>query len=252
ARRDGRGDARGDAVPLHPGAPAHAARPRRGLPHPLRRLDLRRRQHERQGELDDLLREALQPRPGAAGRGRLRALRARDGEAVPGRLRAHQVLQPRPDREGRAGGGDPAMTPAEVKSAIAEGALVLDLRPPRRFATGHVPGALTMQFNRADLADRAELVLPKELALVVHAEPEPIAAAATAILREAGYDVRGHLEGGLAAWTAAGEPVAELPLLDVDELRERVHDYLVLDVRERFEFRHGHIAGTHLLHSGAA
>ena len=144
------------------------------------------------------------------------------------------------------------MTPAEVKSAIAEGALVLDLRPPRRFATGHVPGALTMQFNRADLADRAELVLPKELALVVHAEPEPIAAAATAILREAGYDVRGHLEGGLAAWTAAGEPVAELPLLEVDELRERVHDYLVLDVRERFEFRHGHIAGAQLLPSGEA
>jgi hydroxyacylglutathione hydrolase len=144
------------------------------------------------------------------------------------------------------------MTPEEVKQAAAEGALVLDLRPPRPFASGHVPGAVTMQFNRADLADRAELVLPKELPLVVHAEPEPIATTAVSLLREAGFDVRGHLEGGLAAWREAGEQVAELPLLDVDELRERLDDFLVLDVREGFEFRHGHLANARLLPSGEA
>lgn len=144
------------------------------------------------------------------------------------------------------------MTPEEVKQAVADGALVLDLRPPRPFASGHVPGAVTMQFNRADLADRAELVLPKGLPLVVHAEPEPIATSAVSLLRAAGFDVRGHLEGGLAAWRGAGEPVAELPLVDVDELRERLGDYLVLDVREGFEFRHGHLAGARLLPSGDA
>lgn len=144
------------------------------------------------------------------------------------------------------------MTPQEVKEAIAQGALVLDLRPPRPFASGHVPGAVTMQFNRADLADRAEMVLPKDLSLIVHAEPEPIAKVAVTILSEAGFDVRGHLEGGLAAWKAAGEPIAELPLVDVDELKEQVSDYLVLDVREGFEFRHGHVAGAELLPSGEA
>ena len=144
------------------------------------------------------------------------------------------------------------MTPQEVKQAIAEGALVLDLRPPRPFAAGHVPGAVTMQFNRADLADRAELVLPEGVPLVVHAEPEPIAKVAVSLLREAGFDVRGHLEGGLAAWRAAGEPVAELPLLDVDELHGHLDHYLVLDVREGFEFRHGHVAGAELLPSGEA
>lgn len=144
------------------------------------------------------------------------------------------------------------MTPEEVKQALADGALVLDLRSPRPFAAGHVPGALTMQFNRADLADRAELVLPKELPLVVHAEPEPIAKVAVGILSEAGYDVRGHLEGGLTAWRAAGEPVAELPLIDVDELKTHASDYLILDVREGFEYRHGHVAGAQLLPSGEA
>jgi hydroxyacylglutathione hydrolase len=144
------------------------------------------------------------------------------------------------------------MTPAEVREAVDGGALVLDLRPPRPFATGHVPGAVTMQFNRADLADRAELVLPRELRLVIHAEPEPIAAAAEALLREAGYDVLGRLEGGLAAWKAADGPVAELPLIDVDELNGHPRDYLVLDVREGFEFRHGHVAGAQLLPSTEA
>jgi hydroxyacylglutathione hydrolase len=144
------------------------------------------------------------------------------------------------------------MTPQEVKDAIAAGALVLDLRPPRPFAAGHIPGAVTMQFNRADLADRAGLLLPKELSLVVHAEPEPIARTATGILREAGYDVRGHLEGGIAAWKAAGEPVAKLPLIGVDELKEHTDDYLVLDVREGFEFRHGHVPDAQLLPSGEA
>jgi hydroxyacylglutathione hydrolase len=144
------------------------------------------------------------------------------------------------------------MTPEEVEQAVAGGALVLDLRPPRPFASGHVPGAVTMQFNRADLADRAEMVLPKELPLVIHAEPEPIARVAEEILREAGYDVRGRLDGGIAAWREAGRPVAELPLIDVDELAEHAGDYLVLDVREGFEFRHGHVAGAQLLPSGEA
>ena len=144
------------------------------------------------------------------------------------------------------------MTPEEVKQAVEEGALVLDLRSPRPFASGHVPGAVTMQFNRADLADRAEMVLPKELPLVVHAEPEPIAKVAEELLREAGYDVRGRLEGGIAAWKEAGEEVAELPLIDVDELKEHADEYLILDVREGFEFRHGHVAGAQLLPSGEA
>ena len=96
------------------------------------------------------------------------------------------------------------MNTTDVSSALEEGAVALDLRPPRPFAAEHLPGALTMQFNRADLGDRAELMLPRELRLVVHAEPEPIARVAVEILREAGFEVLGHLEGGLKAWKEDG------------------------------------------------
>jgi rhodanese-related sulfurtransferase len=139
------------------------------------------------------------------------------------------------------------MTPAQVAAAVEAGAVVLDLRPPRPFATEHVPGALTMQFNRADLADRAELMLPRELELVVHAEPEPIAKVAVELLAGAGFKVLGHLEGGLKAWKEAGNATETLPLLDVDELRERLDELTVIDAREPFEHRHARIPGSVLL-----
>ena len=144
------------------------------------------------------------------------------------------------------------MTPDEVAAAVAEGAVVLDLRAPRPFAREHLPGALTMQFNRADLADRAELVLPRDVPLVIHAEPEPIARVAVDLLTGAGFRVAGSLDGGLAAWKAAGRLTAVLPLLDVDELRAQLGALEVLDVREPFEFRHGHVPGARLLPSGEA
>jgi rhodanese-related sulfurtransferase len=140
----------------------------------------------------------------------------------------------------------------DVAAALDEGAVVLDLRPPRPFATEHLPGALTMQFNRADLGDRAELMLPHEPRLVVHAEPEPIARAAVEILREAGFEVLGHLEGGLKAWKAEGRPTESLPVIDVDELRADLDRYTVVDAREGFEYRHAHIAGAVLLPPGDA
>lgn len=144
------------------------------------------------------------------------------------------------------------MTPADVAAALEEGAVALDLRPPRPFAAEHLPGALTMQFNRADLADRAELMLPRDLRLVVHAEPEPIAKVAVDILREAGFDVLGHLEGGLKAWKAEGRPTESLSLIDVDELHGALGDYTVIDAREGFEHRHAHITGAVLFPPGDA
>ena len=144
------------------------------------------------------------------------------------------------------------MTPETMRRALAQGAVLLELRPPKPFAAGHIPGALNLQFNRADLVDRAELLLPRTQELVVHAEPEPIARVAAALLHDGGYPVAGHLTGGLAAWRAAGYEVRALPLLGVDELHATLEEYLVLDVREPFEYRHGHVPGALAFPSGDA
>lgn len=144
------------------------------------------------------------------------------------------------------------MTPEEVAAALGAGAVVLDMRPPRPFAEGHLPGAVNLQFNRADLAERAEMVLPTGVAYVVHAEPDPIARVAEQILRDAGFEVAGHLAGGLKAWREAGHPVEPLPVIDVDQLHAGLAAYDVVDAREGYEYRHGHIEGASLLPSSEA
>jgi len=144
------------------------------------------------------------------------------------------------------------MNASEVAAALDEGAVILDLRSPRPFTTEYIPGALTMQFNRADLAERAELMLPRELRIIVHAEPEPIAKAAVDILRGAGFTVEGHLAGGLKAWKEAGRPTASLPVIGVDELHAAREHYTVIDARERYEYKHAHIGDAILLPPGDA
>lgn len=139
------------------------------------------------------------------------------------------------------------MKPHDVESAVAGGAVVLDMRLPRTFAQEHLPGAVNLQFNRADLVDRAEMILPKDVRLIVHAEPEPIAVMAARLLREAGFAVDGHLEGGLNAWKQATLPTSSMPVLSVDDLQAHLVDLEVVDARDRFEFKHAHVPGARSL-----
>ncbi len=147
---------------------------------------------------------------------------------------------------------EPGLSPAAVAAALAEGAVVLDVRTPLRYAAGHLPGAINLQFNRADLADRAELALPTELQLLIHGEPEAVAREAARILRAAGFRVRGHLAGGLESWRVTGHPVEHLQVISVDDLHQHQTEYQVVDARERHEYRRGHIGGALLLPSGEA
>jgi hydroxyacylglutathione hydrolase len=138
------------------------------------------------------------------------------------------------------------MTPQEVAGAVDRGAVVLDMRLPRVFARAHVPGAVNLQFNRADLVDRAEMVLPKDPPYVVHAEADAIAKIGVELLRGAAFDVAGYLEGGLAAWKEAGLDVGAIPVIDVDELRASA-GLRTIDARDPFEYKHGHVPGAVLL-----
>jgi rhodanese-related sulfurtransferase len=139
------------------------------------------------------------------------------------------------------------MTPLEVQDAVKGGAVVLDMRLPKVFAKEHVAGAVNVQFNRADLVDRIELVFPREVRFIVHAEPAAIATLAANLLKEAGLQVEGALDGGLKAWKEARLPTTRLDVLNVDDVNSRLHELQVVDAREPFEYRHGHVPGALLL-----
>ncbi|MEO5888523.1 MAG: rhodanese-like domain-containing protein, partial [Anaerolineales bacterium] len=64
---------------------------------------------------------------------------------------------------------------------------------------------------------------------------------ATRQLIRIGYDdLAGYLEGGIEAW-AREYPVETIPSIKVTELRERLNEVTVLDVRQTSEWEAGHI-----------
>jgi rhodanese-related sulfurtransferase len=108
--------------------------------------------------------------------------------------------------------GDPTSTEAPSISAIELNAqresraapVVIDVRTPAEYASGHVPGAVNIPYD--EVAERiGEIDAPRGVALYCMVGPR--ARKGEAALLAAGYESVFHLEGGLAAWQAAGLPV---------------------------------------------
>jgi phage shock protein E len=88
-------------------------------------------------------------------------------------------------------------------SGRADAPLLLDVRSPEEFASGHVPGAKNVSYDQ--VASRlAELGPAREV--VVYCEKGGRAAKAAEVLKGAGFDVK-HLSGDMSGWRAQGLPV---------------------------------------------
>ncbi len=101
----------------------------------------------------------------------------------------------------------PRISPAELHAQRESGVapVVIDVRTPAEYASGHVPGAVNIPFDR--VAERiGEVDAPHGVALYCMIGPR--ARKGESALLAAGYEKIFHLEGGLAAWQAAGLPVA--------------------------------------------
>ena len=133
-----------------------------------------------------------------------------------------------------------ALGAADVDALRARGATVVDVRPFTEFAAGHVPGALSIQLRAAFATWLGWLADPGRPLVVVRdpgQDPDEIVWQAAKI----GYArLAGELDGGMAAWRAAGLPVAGNAVVDVRELGTDP----VLDVRQAGEFRGGHVPGA--------
>jgi rhodanese-related sulfurtransferase len=104
----------------------------------------------------------------------------------------------------------PSISAAELHAQRESGAapVVIDVRTPEEYASGHVPGAVNIPFDQ--VAQRiAEVEAPHGVALYCMVGPR--ARKGESALLAAGYGSVFHLEGGLAAWQAAGLPVERAP-----------------------------------------
>ena len=97
----------------------------------------------------------------------------------------------------------PSITPSELNARreSSTAPVVLDVRTPEEYAAGHIPGALNIPFDQ--VAQRiSEVDAPHGVALYCMVGPR--ARKGETSLLAAGYTSVFHLEGGLAAWQAAG------------------------------------------------
>jgi hydroxyacylglutathione hydrolase len=142
-----------------------------------------------------------------------------------------------------------ALTPQQVGDRAADGVWVVDARDREEFAAGHLPGAVNIELN-SGFGSYLGWILPFAAPIVV-VLPEPLAASArevvTQLLRIGWPAPAGYLDGGMAAWTAAGLPVRAYRTADVGELCAAIDagdQPRVLDVRQELERRWGSVPGS--------
>ena len=82
----------------------------------------------------------------------------------------------------------------------------IDVRTPEEYASGHIPGALNIPFDEVPTRT-AEIDGSHGVALYCMVGPR--ARKGESALLAAGYEKVFHLEGGLAAWQAAGFPIED-------------------------------------------
>ena len=139
-----------------------------------------------------------------------------------------------------------ALEPAELKILLAEGGIVLDVRPGEGFAAGHVPGSVNIALS-GQFASWAGALLGLAACPVLIAESDDAVSEARMRLARIGLeDARGYLKGGVDAWKKAGLPLNKLPQITVEALSERLQGarLQVLDVRREREWEDGHIEGA--------
>jgi hydroxyacylglutathione hydrolase len=130
---------------------------------------------------------------------------------------------------------------ASKVSALAEsGTVLIDVRPVRDFAAGHIPGALSIPLRPQFVSWLGWLLEPGTPFVVVRNADQDLAEVTWQALKIGFNQPAGELAGGMAAWDG---PTIATPLVRANEIGGTP----VLDVRQLSEFDTGHIPGaTHI------
>jgi hydroxyacylglutathione hydrolase len=139
----------------------------------------------------------------------------------------------------------------ETKTAVAGGALLLDLRPPADHSVAHARGSQNVPLGPSFGTWLGWVVDPERpLVLVLERASDWDEAIRQALRIGAEGQIVGHLRGGFGAWADGGGPLESTGRLNVDELADRLDRAapdeapLVIDVRQANEYETGHVPGS--------
>lgn len=127
---------------------------------------------------------------------------------------------------------------------VERGAVLLDIRQPQQFASGHLAGSLSIAFHPVGYAGQVNFFVPPARPLVLVCESVPERLAATFGLAQAGYNILGYTE------LTPDLPLETIRQLSIDELwreisRGSLHRNLsVVDIRSQAEWDEYHIEGA--------
>ena len=96
--------------------------------------------------------------------------------------------------------------PATAESLVKQGVTVLDVRTPEEFATGHIAGAVNVNWEGADFATQVKQLDPAKPVLV-YCHSGNRSGQAVRVMEQEGFQRIFDLGGGVLAWNAAGQPL---------------------------------------------
>ena len=140
---------------------------------------------------------------------------------------------------------------AETQRTIADGALLLDLRPAADHAVAHAPASLSIPLGPSFGTWLGWVVDPdRPLVLILERSEDWDEAIRQALRIGAEGSIAGHLRGGFGTWADGGGALESNGRLTVGQLAARLAAApgsdapLVIDVRQANEYAAGHIPGS--------
>lgn len=107
----------------------------------------------------------------------------------------------------RGGSASQNVSPMQATLMInREDALIIDVRDPAEFNQGHIPNARHIPLKEL-MSRQEELRSQPERPIIINCHSGGRSIDACMQLRKAGFTKVFNLEGGLAAWQQAGQPV---------------------------------------------
>jgi glyoxylase-like metal-dependent hydrolase (beta-lactamase superfamily II) len=151
--------------------------------------------------------------------------------------------------------------PLSIRDAIPHfqrGTGLLDTRSKDAYVQAHIPGSMNLEAD-AQLSNRIGFVFPPDVPIILLlSDPSEYEQVVYSLARVGYENVVGYLAEGLDVWAKMGLPIAAGDIQDVEpmELHQLLQNCkngdcpVVVDVREPWEYRQGHVPGALLIPLG--